>query len=693
MYTTHCTFNMEAEVKFLRDQVHRLNSALSQYQYEHGTQSTSAQVEDARRAEAPKPWMADRSIMAPLIAEYDLHMEEMTEKLQRYEGLMTDMKVKLERVVKENERLHAELRESVEKQLHVLPVASGVEGGTLEEEAVIRNLQEQLQLCEQERVQAMELGQTAAQELDRLQQTFQKTATDGQIHVAQRQQLKDQLVQFQQHTHKLQVANQNLESTNQQFLKTVTEQSTEMEDLHSQHRQSKAELRTATAKVDEMTKLLQSFQDQMQRREEDVAEAQGREDAADRRLQQLQAALSQLEARLKAATQEAETVRRDQTVWERKVGELQNRCSTLEEEKYEALAKVRESVQVAEEATLLKEQILLREKQKKDELEKTKEAIKQLIQDAAVRTRKEVDNVRKQCNVQIHRMAEELSALQLECADKESQIERSLRERKAVEEELEKVYKEGRAEPEFRKIDALHQRCLDAERMKEDMSLTLQSTKNRLKKMEMDYSEEISRCQEEVQRLQSSLVSARDDCVGVSEERLQLQRENLQLRKEMDELRKATMLVQKKAKQQLAQMEQEYSLKEQGLDTRVQELEDSSRSSCADLTRLLAAQQKSTQRWKEEAKNLVQAFETKMTGFKGELNRQKQRSHELEMQLEKDHNTVAEYERQVAEYQEKASRLQRRLTQSEQKATTATQQLSMLASQRRKTAMVDPDTL
>lgn len=35
-------------------------------------------------------------------------------------------------------------------------------------------------------------------------------------------------------------------------------------------------------------------------------------------------------------------------------------------------------------------QALLREKQKTEELEKTKEAIKQLIQDAAVRTRKEV---------------------------------------------------------------------------------------------------------------------------------------------------------------------------------------------------------------------------------------------------------------------------------------------------------------
>uniref|UniRef100_A0A3P9BWF2 Sodium channel and clathrin linker 1 n=1 Tax=Maylandia zebra TaxID=106582 RepID=A0A3P9BWF2_9CICH len=639
---------MEAELEFLRDQVRRLNSALSQYQYGHGALSTSSQVEEERRTESPVPWISDRGIMAPLIAEYDRHMEEMTEQLQRYQTQMTDVKLKLERVVKENERLHAELRESVEKQLHALPTASGVEGSTLEEDAVIKNLQEQVQLSEQ-----------------------------------------DQLVHFQQHTYKLQAANQKLESTNQQFLKTVTEQSTEMEELHSQLRQAKAELRTATAKVDEMTKLLQNLQEQMQRREEDMGEARGREHAADRRLQQLQAALSQLETRLKAASQEAEAVHREQTVWERKVGELQARCTTLEEEKYEALSKVRESVQVAEEATLHKDQALLREKQKTEELEKTKEAIKQLIYDAAVRTKKEVGNVRKQCNVQIHRMAEELSALQLECSDKESQIERSLRERKAVEEELEKVYKEGRAEPEFRKIDALHQRCLDAERQREDISLTLQSTQNKLKTMEMEYSEELSRCQEEVRRLQSSLASARNDCIDVSEERLQLQQENFQLRKEMDELRKATLQVQNKAKQQVSKLEQEYSLKEQELDARVRELEESSRSSSADLTRLLTAQQKSTQRWKEEAKNLVHAFETKITTLKAELNRQKQRSRELEAQLQTDHDTISEYEKQLAEYQEKTSRLQRRLTQAEQRATTASQQLNRLQSQRRKTASVD----
>lgn len=679
---------MEAEIEFLRDQVHRLNSALSQYQHGHHPQPSSSQVEEAQ-AESSTPWISDKSIMAPLIAEYDQHIDDMTEQLQKYQVQMAAVKVKLDRVVQENERLHVELRESVERQLHAIPVSSGAEASTLDEEAVVRNLQEQIHMSEQERVQATELWQTTSQELERLQQIHQKTISDAQMHDAQKKQLTDQLVQFQQHTHKLQLTNQKLETTNQQFLKTLTEQTTEMEELQSKHRQSKAELRTATAKVNEMTKLLQNLQEQMQRREQDVVEAQGRENAADRRLQQLQSALSQLESRLNAATQEAETVRREQTVYEKKVGELQARCATLEEEKYAALSKVRESIQTAEEATLQKEQVLLREKQKTEDLEKTKEAIKQLIQDAAVRTRKEVENVRKQCNIQILRMIEELSALQLECADKQSQIERSLRERKAVEEELEKVYKEGRAEPDYRKMEALHQRCLEAERRREDISITLQSSHNKLKKIEMDYTEELSRCQEEVRRLQSSVAAAREDCVCVSEERLKLQQENTQLRKEMDDLRKSNLLVQKKAKQQMSQLEQEYSMKEQGLDARVRELEESSRSSSADLTRLLAAQQKSTRRWKEEATKLVQEFETKISSLKAELNRQKQRSRELELQLETDHTSISEYERQLTEYQEKASRLQIRLTQAEQKATTATQQLNMMTSRRRKIHLAD----
>ncbi|KAM6971777.1 sodium channel and clathrin linker 1 [Aplochiton taeniatus] len=672
---------MQAEVDFLRDQVHRLNSALSQYQDGHRSQTTSAgQAEETRPAVSPAPWLSDRSIMAPLIAEYDRHSEEMAEQLNRYQCVPWCVSVS-----PCASRLHAELRESVERQLQALPQSSGPEAGeTLGDQAVIQNLQEQITLSVQERDQAMELWQASSQELDRLQQLHQTILSDGQLRVAERQQLKDQLIQFQQIIQRLQMEKQKVESTNQEFLKTVADQSSALEELHIQLRRTKAELRTATSKVEEMTKMMQNVQEQMHRREEDAVDAQGREDASDRRLHQLQSTLSQLEARLKAASQEAEASRRERAGWERQVGELQGRRGSLEEERYEALAKVGESIQLAEEAALHKEQALLREKQKADELEKMREGVRQLIQDAAVRTRKEVQNVRKQCNGQIHRMAEEMSALQLECTDKQSQIERSLRERNAVEEELEKVYKEGRAEPEYRKMDALHQRCLNAERLKDDMNITLQSTQNKLKKMEMDYGEELSRSQEEVRRLQACLVSSREECAGISEERLTLQQENLQLRREVEETRKSSLLATKRAKLQVSQMEQEYSLKEQGLDAHLRELEESSRSSCADLSRLLSAQQKTSQRWKEEAKNLAQALEAKVTSLKAELNRQKQRTQELELELEANHEAIVEYERQMADHQEKNSRLQRRLTQAEQRATTALQQLSMLTSQRRK---------
>uniref|UniRef100_A0A671RG17 Sodium channel and clathrin linker 1-like n=1 Tax=Sinocyclocheilus anshuiensis TaxID=1608454 RepID=A0A671RG17_9TELE len=445
-----------------------------------------------------------------------------------------------------------------------------------------------------------------------------------------------------------------LTQNNQQFLKTVAEQSSEPEELRK-----------------------------------DAAEAQGREEASDRRLQQLQAALKQLEARLKAATQDSESVRRKQTECEQQMGELQGCCASLEEEKFETLSRLRNSIQLAEEASLQREQAQLREKQRAEELEKMKDAMKQLIQDAAMRTRKEVESVRKQCNVQIHRMAEELSALQLECADKETRIERAHRERKAVEEELEKVYKEGRiGEPEMRKMEALHQRCLNAERLKDETQLGA----SRIVYCLCRYSEELSRSQEEVRRLQSALTSPREESTAISEERLMLQQENQQLHRDMEAI--LSFIFETQMKMFLIKLERFLSLHGMSIST-LREIEESSKNSSTGLTRLLLAQQKTISRYKDEAKNLTQAFQQKLNYdcCRSELNRQKQRAQELEIQMEADHQKILEYERQVSEQQEKNTRLQRRLTQAEQRAASVSQQPSVISQRRKAASMMDLETL
>ncbi|KAL6467367.1 hypothetical protein MHYP_G00251710 [Metynnis hypsauchen] len=690
---------MASEIEFLRDQVNRLSSALGRYQ-DSPSGNVVTQAEDVA-AESTTPWLTDRGFMAPLIAEYDRHMQQMEAQLKLYQRQMADVKAGLEQVVRENERLHAEQRVSVERQLQALSV--GVEGDAATDAVAVSNLEEQVKCAVEEKERALQMWQAAAQELDRLQNLYQSTMRDGQVHTAERQQAQNQLAQVQQQAQKLQAANQTLESTNQQFLKTMAEQSSELEELRAQLRQAKQDLRTATRESgrDDQTHAELSGPDaeeagsnKLYVAEEDAVEAHGREEASDRRLQQLQTALSQLEGRLKGATAEAETVRREQALWERKLGELQSRCATLEEEKFETFQRLRNSLQLAEEASLQRDQAQLREKQRVEELERMKEGMKQLVEEAAARTRREVETVRKQCNTQIHRLTEELSALQLECADKETQIERAHRERKAVEEELEKVYREGRCgEPELRKLEALHQRCLNAERLKEEMELTLHTTQSSMKKLEMEFSEELSRCQEEVRRLQVALASAREESSSISEDRLSLQQENQQLQRDMEALRKECSLVQRQAKQQVSRMQQELSVKEQGLETRLREMEESSKISTAGLSRLLLAQQKTTNRYREETKQLTNTFHSSLSSLRSELNRQKQRCQELEIQLETHHEKVLEYERQVAEQQEKNARLQRRLTEAEHKASSASHQLSVMSHRRKAASMMDLETL
>ncbi|NXY67587.1 SCLT1 protein, partial [Glareola pratincola] len=624
--------------------------------------------------------------LSALIAQYDKHLEEMREQQQLYQAQMSKMRQKFEEVTKENERLHAELKEALEKQLEALPfMPLGTDIPA--DEDIVRNLQEQLQLTNQEKEQAIELWQTVLQEHDRLQQQYQERMTETQIHVAERQKQKDQLTGFQQLTRQLHIANEKIELSNQQFLKTVTEQNVELEQLRKQLRQAKIDGRAANAKVDEMTRLTEKLQGQLERKEEDVLSAQQRETASDKRLQQMQSSIKQLEARLRVTVQDTDQLRTEKTALEKQVRELQTKYANLEREKYDAVAKVQDCIQLLEEANLQKSQALFGEKQKEEEIKKMKDEMSQLAEDTAARIRKAVDSVKKQYNVQISRLTEELSALQMECGEKQSQIERAIRERRAVEEELEKMYREDRGhESDNRKLEQLHQKYLLAETTKGDLQLSLQTTQNKLKQLEMNSEEEKSRCQEAISKLQSILDSEREKSAFVSEQRLKLQQENEQLQKEMEGLRKLAIEAQQKAKIKISTMEHEHAVKEHGYEARLKEMEDTSQKSTAELRRLLVAQQKATNRWKEETKNLTETTEARIGKLKSELSQQKLRSQELISQLEMANEKATEDEKLMMEYREYINRLQRRLSQAEQRAATASQKLSLITTQKKKAA-------
>ncbi|XP_054204859.1 sodium channel and clathrin linker 1 isoform X2 [Homo sapiens] len=672
---------MAAEIDFLREQNRRLNEDFRRYQMESFSKYSSVQkaVCQGEGDDTFENLVFDQSFLAPLVTEYDKHLGELNGQLKYYQKQVGEMKLQLENVIKENERLHSELKDAVEKKLEAFPLGTEVGTDIYADDETVRNLQEQLQLANQEKTQAVELWQTVSQELDRLHKLYQEHMTEAQIHVFESQKQKDQLFDFQQLTKQLHVTNENMEVTNQQFLKTVTEQSVIIEQLRKKLRQAKLELRVAVAKVEELTNVTEDLQGQMKKKEKDVVSAHGREEASDRRLQQLQSSIKQLEIRLCVTIQEANQLRTENTHLEKQTRELQAKCNELENERYEAIVRARNSMQLLEEANLQKSQALLEEKQKEEDIEKMKETVSRFVQDATIRTKKEVANTKKQCNIQISRLTEELSALQMECAEKQGQIERVIKEKKAVEEELEKpflqIYREGRGnECDYRKLEEMHQRFLVSERSKDDLQLRLTRAENRIKQLETDSSEEISRYQEMIQKLQNVLESERENCGLVSEQRLKLQQENKQLRKETESLRKIALEAQKKAKVKISTMEHEFSIKERGFEVQLREMEDSNRNSIVELRHLLATQQKAANRWKEETKKLTESAEIRINNLKSELSRQKLHTQELLSQLEMANEKVAENEKLILEHQEKANRLQRRLSQAEERAASASQQ-------------------
>ncbi|XP_016807704.1 sodium channel and clathrin linker 1 isoform X7 [Pan troglodytes] len=626
---------MAAEIDFLREQNRRLNEDFRRYQMESFSKYSSVQkaVCQGEGDDTFENLVFDQSFLAPLVTEYDKHLGELNGQLKYYQKQVGEMKLQLENVIKENERLHSELKDAVEKKLEAFPLGTEVGTDIYADDETVRNLQEQLQLANQEKTQAVELWQTVSQELDRLHKLYQEHMTEAQIHVFESQKQKDQLFDFQQLTKQLHVTNENMEV------------------------------------------------------EKDVVSAHGREEASDRRLQQLQSSIKQLEIRLCVTIQEANQLRTENTHLEKQTRELQAKCNELENERYEAIVRARNSMQLLEEANLQKSQALLEEKQKEEDIEKMKETVSRFVQDATIRTKKEVANTKKQCNIQISRLTEELSALQMECAEKQGQIERVIKEKKAVEEELEKIYREGRGnESDYRKLEEMHQRFLVSERSKDDLQLRLTRAENRIKQLETDSSEEISRYQEMIQKLQNVLESERENCGLVSEQRLKLQQENKQLRKETESLRKIALEAQKKAKVKISTMEHEFSIKERGFEVQLREMEDSNRNSIVELRHLLATQQKAANRWKEETKKLTESAEIRINNLKSELSRQKLHTQELLSQLEMANEKVAENEKLILEHQEKANRLQRRLSQAEERAASASQQLSVITVQRRKAA-------
>ncbi|XP_069546394.1 centrosomal protein of 89 kDa isoform X1 [Brachyistius frenatus] len=94
--------------------VHRLNVELSHYQSRFRTLSKqeSSKISGLPKTGSPPPWLLDMKYLSPLLLAYEDRMNEKDALLQTTEEEVKRLRVHVEGVVKENERLHDEIAKS-----------------------------------------------------------------------------------------------------------------------------------------------------------------------------------------------------------------------------------------------------------------------------------------------------------------------------------------------------------------------------------------------------------------------------------------------------------------------------------------------------------------------------------------------------------------------------------------------------
>lgn len=674
------TVRDEDYIKFLQDQVRRLNAVLEEYQKKY----LPVKEPEVKGKEPLPPWITNSSILSPLLVEYDNNIKSSQEQALFLKEELSSLKQKTDHVVQENTRLHEELRRSIEAQMDVMRQG---EGSGVEKE-VMENMRHQLQLLSQERDSYVDLWQNACNELEKLQEIEREK--DGELKGRTRAMtsLQNDLHKARQFADELQSINKKLRMEHEKFLGTAQTQDQEIDEVRNELRRCKAELKNSRAQNEELRRTLEIMEGQIRVRDRERERGnEGNKDLpeVDTRMEQLQTTLIALESRLSGTLKEVGRLRSEKTELEERLEVLQKRSSDQEQREFEAIAHVRDSVQMVENAILERDQALVREQQKTQEVGRLQEVINKILREAGKRTRQEVDSVRNQCNKNIQKLMEEMHFLELEGAEKQAQLERSLREKTAVEKELEKLYQEGPSEiaRAGMTFEELQKRTGLAERTRDEALRRVDSLNSTLRKIETKHEQEKSQGVSEIGELKRRMKQLEEENEEISDNRLQLIDEIDKQKRELLQAKQAKETAEHQCTLEVSSLNQRLEQREREFESRLRNVEEMNRQSVNELREMLNGQQKLGAQWKEESRAVTQKFEQTVNELRQEINKQKRRNDELNGQLNEERQAREELESKLSSSKLSHEKLQSMVVDAETRADAASSQVTTLLNRER----------
>ncbi|XP_067118251.1 sodium channel and clathrin linker 1-like [Centruroides vittatus] len=561
-----------------------------------------------------------------LLEEYHKTVESMRSEITTYEKEQETLSNEVLRLVEENKKLSKELSEA------------NVNKSTADENNV-HNLQEQLRTITEARDSAVQMWQNAVQEITRLQHIVQENPMQSEI-------LEEKVSQIQE-----------------DYAHAISSLQSELLEAKSELREIKEQYNLTVQELKECKKTCNNFQQQLKLKESTADESQKKYHNCQTKLLNLEMENNELNNRLLLYQQNEEKLNMQIKNFETEMTKLQKQNAELLIQESKAIQQAKESIRVAENAVLQKEEALFREQQALKEAERLQASINQLVENAAQRTKLEVDSIKKRCNENIKNLMEEIYNLELDNNEKQTQYDRVVREKRAAEEELELLHKEGlQSKPQNSLLfDDLTKRLASAEQSRNQAQLKIQSLESEIKKMETCHQHEMSLCSKEKLSLHERVQELQEKFSQICLEKVKVTDEIEQMKQQIKDTEKNGLLLEKNAEKEIKTLKKKLQQQEEEWQYQLRSLEERFQTSAFELQKLLDAQKKMSDKWKAEAKGLADKLEKETKEMYLETLNLQQTNEKLYLELENSQIRIAQSEQQLAEYKAKILNLQQQM--------------------------------
>ncbi|XP_066999406.2 sodium channel and clathrin linker 1 isoform X2 [Anabrus simplex] len=357
--------------------------------------------------------LAHDPVLSPLFKEYEAVIKALESQIEFYKNEHENLRLNLTTVVSENKSLAQQLKESLNAKYNRESIGSP---GHRKESDLVANLQRQLSLTMQEKESAVEMWQLALSEVDSLE---------------------EELKMYQDNRH-VELAHKQLDEVKHEYsmaINMLEEKLAEVKAQAAKERMHREELERELAQV---AKDKQALTDRLDERNEQFEQTLKDHGIAIQKLQEYEkheASLTEEIKELKESINELESA----------LEKCHQRIEELVKREKSAVDKVQEALSIVDSALLEKDMAILAESRAAEENKRLNKVIADLIEDAGLKVKEEVDVVKKQFNGQIQLLLNDMKNLQVELATKTTQFEKIKKDFKVMEAELERVNRENRS--------------------------------------------------------------------------------------------------------------------------------------------------------------------------------------------------------------------------------------------------------